>query len=94
MELPIEVGELVLQAIERAMEQDVVADAVAETSKSSFYGQQADALVAIVRAYLDGGATESAAGSASAADQYQVVVHVDEAALRGGAGRAAYRSRQ
>jgi hypothetical protein len=85
VELPIEAGELVMQAIARAMEQDEVADAVAETSKSGFYGQQADALVAIVRGYLDG---ESAAGSASTADRYQVVVHVDEAALRGGAGRA------
>lgn len=42
----------------------------------------------IVRAYLDGGAPASGADSASAADRYQVVVHVDEAALRGGAGRA------
>ena len=87
VELPMEVGELVLKAIERAMEQDEVADAVGETSKSSFFSQQADALVEISRAYLDGGATESA-DSASTADRYQVVVHVDEAALRGGAGRA------
>jgi hypothetical protein len=49
VELPIEVGELVLKAIERAMEQDGVAEAIAETSKSTFFSQQADALVAIVR---------------------------------------------
>ncbi len=87
VELPIEVGELVLKAIERAMEQDGVANAVAEASKSSFFSQQADALVAISRAYLNGGASDSA-DSASTADRYQVVVHVDEAALHGGAGRA------
>jgi hypothetical protein len=88
VELPLEVGELVMRAIERVMEQDEVADAVAETSKSSFYGQQADALVTIVRAYLDGSAAESAGDSASTADRYQVVIHVDEAALHGGPGRA------
>jgi hypothetical protein len=88
VELPIEVGELVLKAIERAMEQDGVAEPIAETSKSTFFSQQADALVAIVRAYLDLGAPASGADSASIADRYQVVVHVDEAALRGGAGRA------
>jgi hypothetical protein len=88
VELPLEVGELVMKAIEQALEQDEVADAVAETSKSSFQGQQADALVAIVRTYLEGGVADSTAGSASPADRYQVVVHVDEAALHGGVGRA------
>jgi hypothetical protein len=87
-ELPLDVGELVMKAIEKALEKDAVADVVAETSKAGFQGQQADALVAIARTYLDGGATDSTAGSASSADRYQVVVHVDEAALHGGIGRA------
>jgi hypothetical protein len=88
VELPIEVGELVLKAIERAMEQDGVPEAIAGTSKPTFFSQQADALVAIVRAYLDGGSPASGADADSTADRYQVVVHVDEAALRGGEGRA------
>jgi hypothetical protein len=88
VELPIEVGELVMKAIEQALERAEVVAAVAETSKSTFQGQQADALVAIARTYLEGGVTDSAAGSASSADRYQVVVHVDEAALHGGVGRA------
>ena len=45
VELPIEVGELVMQAIERALEQEEVADGVAESSPSGFQSQQADALV-------------------------------------------------
>ncbi len=88
VELPLEVGELVMQAIERALEQDEIADAVAETSASTFQAQQADALVAIAKTYLDGGGAAAGAEAASTADRYQVVVHVDEAALRGGAGRA------
>jgi hypothetical protein len=64
--------------------------------------QQADALVVVAKAYLartgrgaandvdDGAnATQSAPPSGtSVADHYQVVVHVDEKALRGGAGRS------
>jgi hypothetical protein len=88
VELPLEVGELVMRAIERAMEGGDLAAVVAETPQSGFQAQQADALVAIVKTYLDGAAPESGAPSAATADRYQVVVHVDEAALHGGIGRA------
>jgi hypothetical protein len=85
VELPLDVGELVMQAIERAMEREDVPDGVAERSPSGFQSQQADALVAIVKTYLGG---KSGPDSCSTADHYQVVVHVDEAALHGGAGRS------
>ena len=62
--------------------------ACAEASPSGFQSQQADALVAIAKTYLGGGATEWASDSASTADHCQLVIHVDEAALHGGAGRA------
>jgi Domain of unknown function (DUF222)/HNH endonuclease len=88
VELPIEVGELVMQAIERALEQEEVPDGVAERSPSAFQSQLADALVAMAKAYLHGGATDSTASSPSTADHCQVVIHVDEAALHGGAGRS------
>jgi hypothetical protein len=89
VELPLEVGEIVMQAIERALEQEQVVDEVAENSPSGFQSQQADAFVAIANTYLDASATaEWGSRSASAADRHQVVVHVDEAALRGGVGRA------
>jgi uncharacterized protein DUF222/HNH endonuclease len=86
VELPLDVGEIVMKAIERAIEQEEIADGVAERSPSGFLSQQADALVAIVKTYLDGGDAKS--DSSSAADRYQLVLHVDEAALHGGAGRA------
>jgi hypothetical protein len=88
VELPLDVGELVMKAIERAVEREEITDGVAEGSPSGFQSQQADALVAIVKTYLDGGAAKAGSDSASTADRCQLVVHVDEAALRGGAGRA------
>jgi hypothetical protein len=88
VELPLDVGEIVMKAIEKALERNEFGELIAEGSKTSFQAQQADALVAIVRTYLEGGSAEGAAGSASTADRHQVVVHVDEAALHGGAGRA------
>jgi hypothetical protein len=86
-ELPLELGELVMKAIEKALERNELADAVGDAS-TTFRNQQADALVEIVRTYLDGGSTAAGESSTSTADRYQVVVHVDEAALRGGVGRA------
>jgi len=85
VELPLDVGELVMQAIERAMEREQIPDGVAERVPSGFQSQQADAFVAIVKTYLEG---KSSPDSSSTADRYQVVVHVDEAALHGGAGRS------
>jgi hypothetical protein len=73
-------------AIDQALARESIPDGVAERSPSAFQSQQTDALVTIVKTYLEGGTTN--AGSSSTADRYQVVVHVDEAALRGGAGRS------
>ena len=87
VELPLEVGEIVMKAIERALEKEEIADGVAERSPSGFLSQQADALVAIVKTYLQGGDANHSDFS-STADRYQLVLHVDEAALHGGVGRA------
>ena len=87
VELPLDVGELVMHAIERAMEQAEIAG-IPEASKSGFLAQQADALVAIAKTYVDGGETRSGFDAASTADRCQLVLHVDEAALHGGVGRA------
>lgn len=57
-------------------------NAVAESKGTSWRAQQADALVAIAKSYLDGGHGHT--GGATA-DHYQVVVHVDGKALTGGA---------
>lgn len=50
-----------------------------ELAADAWRAQQADALIAIAKAYVSGGTAEAG----SAADHYQVVVHVDDTALRG-----------
>jgi len=84
VEVPLEAGELITQAIDRAIEAGEAASGP-EFEEASWHTQQADALVAVARAYLAGA---GASASAASADHYQVVVHADASALRGGAGRA------
>ncbi len=83
VELPIEEGEVVALAIERAVEMGDVA-AGPELGEQSWYAQQADALVAVAKTYLEGSTSEPS----SMADHYQVLVHVEEQSLRGGVGRS------
>jgi hypothetical protein len=89
VELPLETGELVDKALEKALE--VSAASGPEFKEDSWAAQRADALVALAKDYLSGGRNasgeEADAGATSGTpDHYQVTVHVDEAALRGNAG--------
>ncbi|MBN1237716.1 MAG: DUF222 domain-containing protein [Gammaproteobacteria bacterium] len=97
IEVPLDAGEAIVRAVDKAVQSGDVA-AGAEFGRDGWQAQQADALVAVAKAYLSGGvASEGQAngdadgrsgGRATSADHYQIVVHVDEAALRGGAGRS------
>ena len=51
---------------------------------SDYFARQADALVDLAKAYLAG----SRGKTTGTADHYQVLIHVDESALRGAGGRA------
>lgn len=89
VEVPIEEGELILKALDCAVAAGAVTtgiepDGIAESKGTAWRAQQADALVAVSKAYVEGGSGEAGA----TADHYQVVVHVDDKALRGGVGRA------
>jgi hypothetical protein len=89
VELPIEDGELIVRALDCAVAAgevttDVDPGAIAESKGTAWRAQQADALVAVVKSYLDGGESEGGA----TADHYQVVVHADAQSLTGGAGHA------
>jgi hypothetical protein len=91
VEIPIEEGDLIAKAIDCAVAAGEVStgiepDVTGELKGAAWRAQQADALIAIAKAYLD----HSGAGGerSSAADHYQVVVHVDDAALREQAGRS------
>ena len=90
VEVPIEEGELIMRAIDLAVAggevtTDIDPSAVAESKGAAWQAQQADALVAVVTSYLDGG---ESGDRGSTADHYQVVVHADAKSLRGGTGRA------
>jgi len=81
VELPPEAGELVCQALDKAVEAE--GRQGPEFEEASWASRQADALVAMAKSYLSGGAEHGCS-----ADSYQVVVHVDGTALQGGEGRS------
>ena len=98
VELPRESGDLVMKALEMALrelnsEGDVfegesrpvsVEETDKEKSAESLPAKQADALVRMARGYLAGGKEKSS----TTADHYQVMVHVDEEALRHAPGES------
>jgi hypothetical protein len=90
VEVPIEEGELISRAIDCAVAAGEVTTeidptAAGESKTARWCAQQADALVAVVKSYLGGGHDEE--GGATA-DHYQVVVHADAKAVKGGGGGA------
>jgi len=90
IEVPIEEGELVARAIDCAIASGDVTtyfdpSAGPESKSTAWRAQQADAFVAAMKSYLDGGHGNE---SGSTADRYQVVVHADAKSLRGGTGLA------
>ncbi len=88
VEVPIEDGELIVKAIDCAMATGEVTtyvdpDTITESKSATWRAQQADALVTVMKSYLDGG---HGGEGGSTADRYQVVVHADAKSLRGGTG--------
>jgi len=79
VELPLDTGELVERALDKARDDEVLARELADTSWST---RQADAFVNMVGEYLSGSEGHSN-------DNYLVTVHVDQSALAGGEGRSA-----
>jgi hypothetical protein len=92
VELPKETADLVMKALEMAVPQLVNADVYEGevpdeenaprggfAKSATLFQQQADALVEISKSYLAGGSGKTSC----TADHYQVIVHVDEKALRG-----------
>ena len=88
VEVPIEEGELISRALDCAVAAGEVSteidpEAAGELKRARWCAQQADALVAVVKSDLGGGHAED--GGATA-DHYQVVVHADAKAVKGGTG--------
>ena len=80
VELPLDTGELLEKALDKARDDAVLE--VPDLVDTSWSVRQADAFVNVLQAYLS-----VKAGSSS--DNYLVTIHVDESALARGDGRAA-----
>ena len=78
-------GKAAANTKDKAGKRDTAAQKQAEYQQSNaFFARQADALVAVARGYLSGNGGEKQAKS----DNYQVVVHVDAAALQDKGGKS------
>lgn len=80
-ELPIEFGELLEKALDKARDDSI---ASAEFVDESWASKQADALLKMATAYLN----DQRNAPAKASDNYLVTVHVDQSALESGDGRS------
>jgi len=86
VELPLEAGELIDKALDRARESSSASGP--EFAGESWAAQQADALVTMATSYLSGHCEASAASAENHRSPYQVTVHVDRSALSEGDGRS------
>jgi hypothetical protein len=80
IELPLEAGELIDQALDKARDDNPAPEFAGE----SWSARQADALVNMAKSYLQGDSESSTARS----ENYLVNVHVDQSALVNGKGRS------
>jgi len=82
VELPLDTGELVEQALDRARDDEVLS--IPDLADTAWSTRQADAFVNMVSSFLSGNE-----GEGQINNNYLVTVHVDQSALAGGAGRSA-----
>ena len=81
IELPMETGELVEKALDKARDDSM---SRVEFIDESWSARQADALVSMASSYLSG----TAAQTRNTSDDYLVMIHVDQSALANGNGRS------
>ena len=81
IELPMETGELVEKAIDKARDDSM---SNVEFVDDSWSARQADAMVSMANSYLSGNAGQTR----NTSDDYVVTIHVDQSALTNGNGRS------
>ncbi len=81
LEVTVEDGQLIDKALDRARDDEAIRP---ELANESWSARQADAIVDVAKSYLSGNKATSSAPS----ENYQVVIHVDRAALVDGEGRS------
>jgi hypothetical protein len=82
VELPLDTGELVEKALDKARDDEVLQ--IPDLADTSWSTRQADAFVKMAGEYLSG-----SDGDSHGNDNYLVTVHVDQSALAGREGRSA-----
>ena len=82
VELPLDTGELIEKALDKARDDEVLA--IPDLADTTWSARQADAFVNMVGGYL----SDNGSGAHSN-DNYLVTVHVDQSALAGSEGRSA-----
>ena len=86
VELPMDTGELLEKALDKARDDEVLE--TPDPVDTSWSARQADAFVNMVTGYLSGTGND-AENSTRSNDNYLVTIHVDQSALQGKAGRSA-----
>jgi hypothetical protein len=81
VELPMDTGELVEKALDKARDDECMK--APDLAVTSWSARQADAFVNLVNDYLSGSSSEKRSN-----DNYVVTVHVDQSALAGNEGRS------
>ena len=81
IDLPMDAGELVEKALDKARDDEALE--IPDLVDTSWSTRQADALISLVTAYLSG-------DSGATNDNHLVTIHVDESALAGNEGRATF----
>jgi len=88
IDLPIETGELVEKALDKARDDSTpsaeLVDDLGPARRESWSARQADALVSMASSYLSGKDNQSS----NTSDDYLVTIHVDQSALANGNGRS------
>jgi hypothetical protein len=83
VELPIEAGELIEKALDKARDDECLE--IPDLVDTSWSKRQADAFVTMLKEYLQDSDSDEAKKSS---DNYLVNIHVDQSALAGGVGRS------
>jgi hypothetical protein len=87
LELPMETGDLVEKALDKARDDDKPSwefvDALGPAGRESWSTRQADAMVSMASEYLSGNDRQR-----NSSDDYLVTIHVDQSALVNGEGRS------
>jgi len=83
VELPLEAGELIEKALDKARDDECLK--VPDLVDTSWSRRQADAFVTMLKEYLQGGEMSETKKSS---DNYLINIHVDQSALAGDVGRS------